>query len=60
MPDNKDIRHPQDGKRIDVNDPSEVNNWCKIFNCAIEELKKAVASAGTSASAVARYLGKEL
>ncbi len=31
MPDDKTKRHPLDGKRIDVNDPKEVANWCNIW-----------------------------
>ena len=58
MPDNKTIRHPHDGKRIDVNDPQEVRNWCKIFNVSEKELIAAVNEVGTSSTAVREYLGK--
>jgi|GEM_PF-1829432 len=57
MPDNKDITHPLDAKRIDINDPAEVRNWCKSFNnCTEEQLKKAVEAVGTSGAAVRKYL----
>ena len=58
MPDDKDIRHPHDGKRIDINDPDEVRNWCRIFNVSEETLKAAVQAVGTSSTAVREYLGK--
>ena len=58
MPDNKKIRHPHDGKRIDINDPYEVRNWCKIFNCTVAKLRHAVATVGTSSTAVRKFLGK--
>ena len=56
MPDNKNIRHPHDGKRIDVNDPYEVRNWCKIFNISEQKLKDAVNKVGTSSTAVRKFL----
>lgn len=58
MPDDKTKRHPDDGKRIDINDPAEVRNWCKIFNVTESRLKTAVKAVGTSAKAVREYLGK--
>lgn len=58
MPDDKTITAPADRKRIDVNDTSEVNNWCESFGCTEAELKAAVAAVGTSAAAVKSYLDK--
>ena len=58
MPDDKTIRHPHDGKRIDINDPYEVRNWCQIFGVDEETLKRAVQAVGTSSEAVRKYLGK--
>ncbi len=58
MPDNKKIRHPHDGKRIDINDPAEVRNWCKIFNVTEGRLKAAVKAVGTSSAEVRKYLEK--
>lgn len=56
MPDNKKIRNPLDNKRIDINDPQEVRNWCSSFNCTETELKNAVDQVGTSAKKVREYL----
>ncbi|MCX8519894.1 MAG: DUF3606 domain-containing protein [Methylophilaceae bacterium] len=58
MPDNKNITHPLDAKRIDINDPDEVRNWCKSFSCTEAQLKAAVKAVGTSGVAVRKYLGK--
>ncbi|WP_449242903.1 DUF3606 domain-containing protein [Desulfovibrio sp.] len=58
MPDDKTKRAPLDNKRIDVDDPAEVRNWCKSFGCSAAELKKAVSEVGTSAAAVKQHLGK--
>jgi hypothetical protein len=58
MSDNKNITHPQDAKRIDVNDPAEIRNWCASFNCSEAELKAAVKAVGTWAVDVKKHLGK--
>ncbi|HAQ61722.1 TPA: hypothetical protein DCR49_06970 [Candidatus Delongbacteria bacterium] len=58
MPDDKTIRQPDDGKRIDINDPYEVRSWCAIFGVTEEKLKQAVRAVGDSAGAVKKYLGK--
>ncbi len=58
MPDDKTIRQPQDGKRIDINDPKEVRNWCSIFGVSEDKLKAAVKAVGTSSETVKKYLGK--
>ncbi len=58
MPDNKDIRHPQDGKRIDVNDPSELKSWSKSLGKSEAEIKAAVEAVGDSAEAVRIYFDK--
>lgn len=57
MPDNKKIRVPLDKKRIDINDPAEVNNWCKALGCTKMELITAVNSVGDSSQKVRDYLG---
>lgn len=57
MPDDKTIRQPLDGKRIDINDPYEVDNWCRILNVTEIELRRAVKNVGTSAEKVKEYLG---
>ena len=58
MPDDKTIRHPHDGNRIDINDPKEVLNWCTIFNVNAEALESAVKAVGTSSEKVRKYFGK--
>jgi Protein of unknown function (DUF3606). len=58
MPDNKSITHPLDAKRIDINDPAEVRNWCKSLSCTEAQLKAAVKAVGTSGAAVRKYLKK--
>ena len=58
MPDDKTIRHPHDGKRIDIHDSDELRNWCKIFGVTETKLKVAVNAVGTSSQAVREYLGK--
>ena len=58
MPDDKTIRHPHDGKRININQDYEVKKWCDIFDCTEQELVDAVEAVGDSAVAVGNYLGK--
>lgn len=58
MPDNKNITHPIDAKRIDINDPTEVRSWCKSFKCTEAQLKAAVIVVGTSGAAVRKHLGR--
>lgn len=58
MPDDKSKRHPHDGKRIDIHDPQEVRNWCKIYGVSAEKLKVAVKAVGTSSEKVRKHLGK--
>jgi hypothetical protein len=58
MPDNKKITHPLDAKRIDINDPAEIRNWCSSFGCTEGQLKAAVKAVGTSGASVRTYLGK--
>lgn len=58
MPDDKTKRHPHDGKRIDINDPQEIRNWCETFECSKGKLIAAVMIVGDSAKAVEKYLDK--
>ena len=60
MPDNKNIKHPLDGQRIDINDPQEVRDWCDTLACTEEKLKSAVEKVGTSAKEVKEFLRKDL
>lgn len=48
MPDNKNIIAPDDKRKIDINDPDEVRNWCKSFGCTKLELRIAVTLAGST------------
>lgn len=59
MSDNKNIKQPLDGKRIDINDPSEIWNWANALGVTEKELVQAVESVGTSASAVREFLNKK-
>ena len=56
MPDNKQIKHPHDRKQIDIDDPSEVANWCRALGCTKNELEKAVQAVGKSAAKVRQWL----
>jgi len=56
MSDDKNKRHPHDGKRIAVKDPKEVANWCRALNCTEAQLKSAVKEVGTSAAEVRKFL----
>ena len=58
MSDNKNKAGSPDSKRIDVNDPSELNDWSKSMGATQAEIKEAVKKVGTSAEAVRKYLGK--
>jgi hypothetical protein len=58
MADNLKDRGAQDRARINVNEEHEVRYWTKKFGVSEDELKKAVESAGVSADAVAKKLGK--
>jgi len=52
MPDDKTRRGPADSSRINVHEDYEVRYWCEKFGCSAEQLKAAVAAAGTSVTAV--------
>lgn len=58
MPDDKTKRSPEDNKQIDINDSSEISNWCRSLGCTKDELKAAVSAVGKSAAKVKEYLGK--
>ncbi|MBC8996312.1 DUF3606 domain-containing protein [Pseudomonas sp. N40(2020)] len=58
MADNKNITSPLDTRRIDVNDPNEVRNWCKSIGCTELQLLRAVRAVGTWANDVKVYLNK--
>lgn len=60
MADDLKIREPQDRNFVNVNEPWEVNWWCKKWGVTPDQLRAAVKAVGTSAAAVARHLGKSL
>ena len=58
MPDDKTKRQPEDGKRINVNEPYELADWSKKFGVTPEQLKQAVKQVGPMADDVKKKLGK--
>jgi hypothetical protein len=56
MSDNKAKTGSPDRDRINVHEPYELRDWSTKFGCTPEELRAAVAAAGTSAKAVETYL----
>jgi hypothetical protein len=60
MSDNLNIRRPADASRVNIHETWEVEYWTKKFGVTKSQLQAAVAAVGTSASAVARHLGKSL
>lgn len=56
MPDDLDIRHPEDGELINLNQRHEVRDWCRKFGCTEDQLKAAVRAVGTSADDVEVWL----
>ena len=57
MPDDNEIRIPQDNDRIDVTDLKEVDYWTHEFGVSGQRLRTAVASAGTIKDDLRVYLG---
>jgi hypothetical protein len=53
------IRRFADLKRININEPQKVKQWCDILGCSPEKLKVAIYRAGTSVDAVKKFLSKE-
>ena len=60
MADDKNDRGPQDRSRISIGEDYEVRYWTDKFRVSREDLEDAVKQVGTSAQAVADYLGKRL
>lgn len=54
--DDKNMRRPQDNKKINLNEEYEVQYWCQKFGVSEEALRKAVNKTGVSAVAVQDYL----
>jgi len=47
---------PADRGLIDLEDPREINWWCKRFGCSEPQLRDAVGRVGTSAAKVEQLL----
>lgn len=58
MADNLKDRGPQDRSRINVNESWELQYWTRELGVTEEQLRSAVKTAGTSADAVRKHLGK--
>jgi len=58
MSDNLRIKQPLDAKRINLNEPYEVNYWCQALGVTERQLRDAVKAVGDSSAAVRKYLGK--
>lgn len=58
MADDKSKIGPPDSKRINLDEPYEVNYWTKSLGCTAGELRLAVKAMGTSVEAVRRYFKK--
>lgn len=56
MSDIKTDKRPQDSSEISLEEPYEVEYWCKKFHCTKQQLKDAVSVVGHSAKAVGEYL----
>ncbi len=54
--DDKNIRRPQNAKKISLNEEYEIRYWCEKFGVSEESLRKAVNKTGVSALAVQDYL----
>ena len=58
MPDDLSKRRPQDSSKINVNEPWELEYWCKLFGVTPQQLKQAVQKVGVMVAAVKKHLGK--
>lgn len=56
MPDNLNIRQPQDKDRINVNEPWEVRYWTQKLGVSEAQLKQAVNAVGPMAAKVKLFL----
>ncbi|EKP0309794.1 DUF3606 domain-containing protein, partial [Aeromonas veronii] len=57
-PDSNAVAHPFDAKKININDPYEMKQWIKMFECTEVQLKRAVKAVGTSGKAIRKHLKK--
>lgn len=59
MADDPKERGPQDRSRVNVEQDYERRWWSQKWGVSEDRLREAVKAAGSSASAVAKHLGKE-
>lgn len=57
MSDNLKIKRPLDAKKINVNEPWELDYWTKTLNVSADRLRQAVRAAGPMVDDVKRHLG---
>ena len=60
MPDDKNERGSPDSKRININEPHEVQYWTKQLGVSEQRLRETVDKVGTSAEAVRKAIGKSV
>jgi hypothetical protein len=58
MPDDKTKTGKGDDSRINVNQPYEVQYWCKELRCTEQQLRDAVRAVGPMVKDVRRHLGR--
>lgn len=56
MSDNRELKGPQDRKRVSLGEDYEVRYWTNRFNCSKEELERAVAKVGNSVEKIEKEL----
>lgn len=57
MSDNLKIKRPLDAKKINVNEPWELDYWTKTLNVSADRLRQGVRAVGPMVDDVKRYLG---
>ena len=58
MKENSGNKTKQFGRRINLDDPSEIKRWCSELQCNEMRLKNAVRAVGPSEEAVRNYMKK--
>lgn len=58
MSDDLHKKRPQDASKVNVHETWEVTYWCNKWGVTKAQLEAAVKAVGTSATAVAKHLGK--
>lgn len=56
MPDNLNIRQPDDPKKINIHEPWELKYWAKKFGVSETKIVESVRAVGVSVAAVKRHL----